>query len=655
MARFYTIDTRDRDLPGVRLGDLNFVRPSVFDGAIGLLLPGQPIAGFIQSPFGDVDNYAIRLKGGQIYKIEISAKFNGTFGLSMLYDGGRFYLTPVFGVLPDAQKISKGLLTYYFQAPYTAEFLTVFDFRSSGSVDLVSGPVRYRVSLSEERSGSNVFRDGGAGTNLADWIRARSGGDKVDGRAGDDTLIGGAGNDTLIGGLGNDLIFPGPGFDSIDGGSGFDTVSYARSAARIEIDLGIIAGRGDARLDSFTSIERFIGTRFADRMSASTYAVTFEGGDGNDTLRGGLGNDVLYGGSGNDRIIGGQGADTLSGGTDDDVLDGGAGGDTASYVGARSGVVVDLGVGGPQPTRGAGRDTLLRVENLIGSEHDDRLTGDGNRNRLEGGNGDDRLLGGGGNDILIGGTGHDRLIGGSGNDTLIGGLGNDLLDGGKGIDVVSYAGSRSGVAVNLDRKGPQNTGGEGRDEFRSIENVIGSSQDDRISGNSHANHLVGRGGNDTLRGGDGNDRLEGGDGDDYLHGGAGDDVLISGLGKDGLRGGPGADVFIFLRPEDSASRKLDTNSKEYSVDMDAIYDFESGVDKVDISSFYRETRAVSRFSEIPEKFSNYDTKTLIIKGEGRVFLSVDVATRVGFSYFETFVSFRIELVGVDALYFGDII
>jgi len=56
------------------------------------------------------------------------------------------------------------------------------------------------------------------------------------------------------------------------------------------------------------------------------------------------------------------------------------------------------------------------IENAIGGNGNDVLTGNGGDNRLEGGNGNDQLNGGGGNDTLIGGLKADVMTGGLGND-----------------------------------------------------------------------------------------------------------------------------------------------------------------------------------------------------------------------------------------------
>ena len=63
--------------------------------------------------------------------------------------------------------------------------------------------------------------------------------------------------------------------------------------------------------------------------------------------------------------------------------------------------------------------SLSKINDLIGSDHGDELTGDAEVNRIEGGAGADTLKGGAGNDTLIGGKGSDTLEGGAGDDTYV--------------------------------------------------------------------------------------------------------------------------------------------------------------------------------------------------------------------------------------------
>ena len=90
-----------------------------------------------------------------------------------------------------------------------------------------------------------------------------------------------------------------------------------------------------------------------------------------------------------------------------------------------------------------------RVENVVGSPHDDELTGNRYDNILSGLGGNDELDGLRGDDTLKGGSGDDNLDGGRNDDTLEGGPGADVLTGGDGSDTASYAGSTMGVMVRL--------------------------------------------------------------------------------------------------------------------------------------------------------------------------------------------------------------
>ncbi|WP_422824939.1 calcium-binding protein [Thalassococcus sp. BH17M4-6] len=161
----------------------------------------------------------------------------------------------------------------------------------------------------------------------------------------------------------------------------------------------------------------------------------------------------------------------------------------------------------------AAGDSLVGIENLTGSDHDDRLYGDIGANVLEGG------------------LGNDSLYGSNGDDSLNGGYGGDLLDGGSGIDTASYAGSAAGVLVSL-YSGIARYGDAAGDSLVGIENLTGSDHDDRLYGDIGANVLEGGLGNDSLYGSNGDDSLNGGGGSDFLDGGPGSDTFVFGQGSD---------------------------------------------------------------------------------------------------------------------------
>lgn len=84
---------------------------------------------------------------------------------------------------------------------------------------------------------------------------------------------------------------------------------------------------------------------------------------------------------------------------------------------------------------GAGNDTLISDDSLIGGASADTMLGNSGDDFLEGNAGNDNLFGGSGNDTLVGGAGRDLLHGQDGDDRIFA-LDNeiDTLDGGAGFD-----------------------------------------------------------------------------------------------------------------------------------------------------------------------------------------------------------------------------
>ena len=333
-------------------------------------------------------------------------------------------------------------------------------------------------------SGNNTLTGG----NGADTLYGLDGNDSLDGRGGSDAIYGGAGNDTLIGNTG--------GADSLYGGDGEDLASYASSTAGVNVNLATGLGSGGhASGDLLFEIEHLLG---------SSYNDTLTGDGGANSLNGGAGNDVLAGGAGNDTLIGGSGTDS------------------ADYTASTSGVTVDLTTGTGSGGDADG-DVLSQIENILGSNFADLLTGDGNANVLTGNAGEDSLYGGAGSDSLYGGDDDDLLQGGSG---------ADRLEGGAGIDSADYSDSTAAVNVSL-ASGSGSGGTAAGDTLVGIENIFGSAY------------------NDTLYGSTGDNVLSGGAGNDYLSGDAGDDTLNGGAGRDTLYGGSGMD-YVDYRDSDAA-------------------------------------------------------------------------------------------------------
>ncbi|MEM1186819.1 MAG: choice-of-anchor Q domain-containing protein, partial [Planctomycetota bacterium] len=224
------------------------------------------------------------------------------------------------------------------------------------------------------------------------------------------SYYGEAGDDRIIGSTGVDLLFGGEGDDTLSGHDGDDHLS------------------GDAGSD------------------------TLLGGAGDDTLRGGAGDDELYGGAGDDTLYGDQGSDTLDAGTGaiesgvpaSENVDGGLGDDvyvivdhgvdqitTRTYLLADSGGVDTLDFSTWQDSSGVvvdlqndnasewhfGPAGLVKAsgpwwvfDNVVGTEHNDRIYGNDSDNTLVGGAGDDELTGLRGDDLLQGQSGDDTYL-----------------------------------------------------------------------------------------------------------------------------------------------------------------------------------------------------------------------------------------------------
>lgn len=273
------------------------------------------------------------------------------------------------------------------------------------------------------------------------------------------------GNDTLMGGAGDDYL---------NGGSGFDTVDYSSSLGKVYVNLNINSAIGEGT-DQLFNIENIIGS-----MSM-------------------LG-DTLVGNSLVNTIIGSSGGDTLSGLGGNDTLDGKLGSDWADYS-YSSGVVIDLStaLSGSGIVLVTDTDKLISIENIIGSNFADTMTGTAGVS--------------------------NTFLGNGGNDTFFAFGDGDKFDGGSGSDSVDYISALSGINVTLGSS-------SGSDELVSIENIYASLNQDTLIGDSNDNILDGRDQNDTLNGMGGNDTLLGGSGNDTLIGGSGADTLDGGTGQD---------------------------------------------------------------------------------------------------------------------------
>jgi len=463
--------------------------------------------------------------------------------------------------------------------------------------------------------------------------------ENIVGSSAGETLIGNNSDNVIEGGLGNDVL------DGLGHGAGGDTASYAGAASAVTVSLAIATPQatGGAGTDTLANFENLLGSDYNDSLTGDGGNNVLNGGTGDDTLIGGAGADTLKGGLGTDTVsyasagagvtviingagsagdaigddlsgienlIGSDFGDTLTGdgganrfdgGLGSNIINGAGGIDTVSYAAASGAMTVNIFNGGTNATGGGRADQLSNIENLIGSIHNDSLTGDSNANTIEGGGGADILVGGAGNDTasyagssagvtvsLATGTGaggdaqgdtlsefenllgsaYDDILtgdstanpnvldGGAGNDILIGGTGNNTLIGGAGSNTVSYTWASSAVTASL----ATNTGTttSTSDTYSGIQNLIGGSGNDTLTGDANANDLNGSGGNDTLNGNAGNDRLDVRLGSDTAYGGTEDDTfwvdstggtnlptLVDGQSNTSWAGGGGDTIKLF--------------------------------------------------------------------------------------------------------------
>lgn len=217
-------------------------------------------------------------------------------------------------------------------------------------------------------------------------------------------------------------------------------------------------------------------------------------------------------------------------------LSGGAGRDQAGYL-YSSAVVVSLTTGFASGGDATG-DTFDSIEDLGGSEFNDRLTGDGGSNGLRGE---------GGNDTLNGGAGADWMGGHNGNDTYFVDQAGDVVDE-KNVSSTGFAANGvdtvlSSISFSL----MASTHVLGAVENLTLLNVAAALVG---TGNNLSNLITGNNFNNTLTGGGGNDALRGG---------SGSDTLVGGAGIDTLTGGPGSDFFVFNAPLNAANRDVITD------------------------------------------------------------------------------------------------
>ncbi len=435
---------------------------------------------------------------------------------------------------------------------------------------------------------------GGDGNDIIDLAEAEYGSLHF-GEAGDDLMLGGAADDRMRGGEGDDLLIDRSGDDELDGGAGADIVS---------------GGEGNDQLD---------------------------GGAGDDVVEGGAGNDILYlDDGGEDRADGGEGNDILYFGREissGDVARGGAGRDALVLQGMVATVLTDTNLVGIEAISlqsgantsfndffnhyytfdlttadgnvPAGEQLIVNAQSLRAGEN---FTFDGSAETdgkflIYGGHGVDKLKGGDGVDVFFfegsrwGSS--DRVDGGDGRDALV-------ISGGSGLTQITFG---ANAFTNIESISLNNHFASDPSQKPSYQLVLNNGNVAAggtliVNGTSIAlGQVVGIDGRAEL---DGNLILLGGGGHDTLRAGGGSDVLIGGGGADSLAGYGGADTFRYDLASDSAPGR-----------SDLIGDFQSGLDKIDLSRVDANSAAAGNqafswigsnaFSNVAGQLRSYDS------------------------------------------------
>ena len=451
-------------------------------------------------------------------------------------------------------------------------------------------------SIDAAQSNNNRVHYGNATAGVS--INLESG-TATDGQGGTDTLIninqvnGSSHADTLIGSNRTDVdeqYFGGVGNDSINGMAGEDRLDYTGSTGGINAMLAVgTVSDGQGGEDAVSGIEHVRGTAYDDTILGNANDNKFEGASGNDLLGGAEGNDTLFGGGGNDSLSGGAGDDLIDGlGVSQPLLAGnepvvyGQDFNVAYYADATSAVNVNLGAGSAQGAS-SGNDTLLNIQAVRGSNHDDTLIGSNTTDiveEFEGGAGNDTIDGQGGLDVVrYGGPsgpisvnfGSGEATGaGVGTDTLsnvegvAGSTHNDTITGGAGFEFVDYANASAGAVVTLGISGTGSSGGSDTDTLNEVDGVRGSAHDDVLTGSERDEWFSAGLGHNTISGGDGVDWV------DYQQ----FDAVVNGFLK------PGVEVNL------ASGTAINEQNFGSGSETDLITDTLSGIENVRGTRFY---------------------------------------------------------------------
>lgn len=322
------------------------------------------------------------------------------------------------------------------------------------------------------------------------------GDDILEGGLGNDAFYGDAGYDLFIGGVGDDYYIGGPGGDDPDRG---DTLQYFNNPKPL------INANGEEETFAFKKLTLTIGEtdthiKVTKEYKAPTDGTSAQRPSDTDHIAGietialsGEGDEVVFRPD-VDKTKLQEIADNL-------ILDGSASleeGDLLNF--SEVSLPEDLGIkvrladegqlpGDAEPGSAEWDEIVfdvLNFEDVISSENEDDLKGNGQRNAF---------FSRGGNDTIDGGGSHDELHAG---------LGDDRVLGGEGADFLFDAGATERFEFDLETETAQ----EIRERFEQYQDQVFTAYnhgDDTLFGGSGSDFIVHSGGNDTVYGGAGHD------------------------------------------------------------------------------------------------------------------------------------------------------
>lgn len=486
------------------------------------------------------------------------------------------------------------------------------------------------------------------GTSEPDIINGLAGEDQLSGLEGNDQLNGGDHADTMDGGAGNDLFVGGGGIrfegifsigDTYIGGTGRDTFVVSQDIDRITENVGegddVVLALADYRLRPGVEVETMVAAE-------GSLPIALTGNEFAQSIYGNAGTNVIVGGGGADYLVGGGGSDIYYIGSSSTIIEE-TGSDEDLVRTTTSSFTLSANLEGLEASWSDFAGTTDPLS-LTGNDLANRIVGNRGDNLIRGGAGNDILYGvylnapplADGNDVLNGGLGADQMYGGQGNDVYIVDNSGDAVfeKSGEGDDIIStFVNYALASSQEVETLAAQDSAGSISLEGNGFNNSLyGNASANRLNGGGGSDYLVGLGGNDLLigfQGGDalelGADNLAGGTGSDsyyvdwsdriFENAGEGDDlavaftsfaleagqsvetiaavdsagaaslsgnelaqslygntsanVLNGGGANDYLVGGSGADRFAFTGAPGN----------------DAIGDFASGTDKIDLSAY----------------------------------------------------------------------